>query len=296
MPSLRRALRSSACAALPVFLVVGACQRAPAPREYALIGQVISVDPPPFRGPGAPARHVTIRHQDIQGFMPGMTMPFAVKEARLLDGIAPGDLIEATLMVQDTTVWIARITKTGHRDLPPAGERPVSGLTIGDQVADLAFVDQDSRPMTLAWLDGHVSVVTFIYTRCPLPDFCPAIDRRFVAIQRAIQMTPGLSSTRLLSVSIDPAYDRPPVLKAHATTLGADPTIWRFATGSPTEIAAFGRQFGLDVQQTGEAAADVTHNLRTVVLDRDRRVVEMLTGSAWTASDLVTRLRTVAGA
>ena len=101
---------------------------------------------------------------------------------------------------------------------------------------------------------------------------------------------------RLLSVSIDPAFDRPAVLKAHARKLGADPAVWRFVTTPPAEIAAFGRQFGLDVRQTGSAPADIEHNLRTVVLDRNRRIVEMRTGSGWTAADLLATLRTVAGA
>jgi len=101
---------------------------------------------------------------------------------------------------------------------------------------------------------------------------------------------------RLLSVSIDPAFDRPVVLKAHAAKLGADPTVWRFVTASPTEIATFGRQFGLDVRQTGSAPADIEHNLRTVVLDRNRRVVETRTGTGWAAPDLIATLRAVAGA
>ncbi len=152
----------------------------------------------------------------------------------------------------------------------------------------------------MAWTDGHVAVVTFIYTRCPFPDFCPAIDRRFVELQEVDQRRFGssgsLADVRLLSVSIDPAFDRPAVLNAHAKKLGADPKVWRFVTAPPAEIAAFGRQFGLDVRQTGPAPADIEHNLRTVVLDRNRRIVETRTGSGWTAADLLATLRTVAGA
>jgi protein SCO1/2 len=101
---------------------------------------------------------------------------------------------------------------------------------------------------------------------------------------------------RLLSVTIDPAYDTPAVLKAHAAGRGADPAIWRFATTGAGQLPTFGRQFGLDVRQTGSAPADIAHNLRTIVLGRDRRIVEMLTGASWSATELAARLRTVAGA
>jgi protein SCO1/2 len=274
----------------PLILTVAmACRQAPPVREYTLVGQIVAID--------RDTNYVTVQHSDIKGFMPGMTMPFAVKDPSLLQGRVPGDLITATLRVQNTDAWISGITKTGSAPLPAASARPMPGLAPGDRVADQTFVDQDDTPLTMAWVDGHVAVVTFIYTRCPLPDFCPAIDRRFVELQETIKRAPGsLAGVRLLSVSIDPSFDRPAVLKAHAQKLGADPARWRFVTAAPAEIAIFGRQFGLDVRQTGNAPADIEHNLRTVVLDRNRRIVEVLTGTGWTAADLVARLRTVTGA
>ena len=115
-------------------------------------------------------------------------------------------------------------------------------------------------------------------------------------IEPPVGVRSGNALTPLLSVSIDPAFDRPAVLNAHAKKLGADPRLWRFVTAPHAELAAFGRQFGLDVRQTGSAPADIEHNLRTVVLDRNRRIVETRTGTGWTAADLLTTLRTVAGA
>jgi protein SCO1/2 len=276
---------------LAPLVLVGAmaCRQAPPVREYTLVGQIVAID-------GATS-YVTVRHGDIKGFMPGMTMPFAVKDPSLLEGRVPGDLITATLLVQNTDAWISRLTKTGSAPLPAPNTRPVLGLAPGDRVSDQTFVDQNDAPLTMGWVDGHVAVVTFIYTRCPLQDFCPAIDRRFLELQDAIKRASGsLAHVRLLSVSIDPSFDRPAVLAAHAQKLGADPAVWRFVTAPPDDIAVFGRQFGLDVRQTGAAPADIEHNLRTVVLDRDRRVVEVRTGTGWTAADLVERLRAVTGA
>ena len=295
MRSCRRQVRLAILLAPLLLPAAVGCRKAPPIREFAVVGQIVAID--------RSTNYVTLRHEDIKGFMPGMTMPFAVKDTALLEGRVPGDLVEATLQVQNTDAWISRLTKTGSAPLPAAAERPVPGLAPGDRVPDQAFIDQDGAALSMEWMEGHVSVVTFIYTRCPLPDFCPAIDRRFVELQAAIKSASGasgasgsLANVRLLSVSIDPGFDRPIVLKAHAAKLGADPMVWRFVTASPTEIATFGRQFGLDVRQTGSAPADIEHNLRTVVLDRTRRIVETRTGTGWAAADLIATLRAVAGA
>ena len=289
MRSSRRQARLAIQLVPLALLAAVACRKAPPVREFAVVGQIVAID--------RSTNYVTLRHEDIKGFMPGMTMPFAVKDPALLEGRVPGDLVAATLQVQNTDAWISRLTRTGSAPLPANAERPAPGLAPGDRVPDQAFVDQDDAPLTMAWTDGRVAVVTFIYTRCPLPDFCPAIDRRFVELQTSIRGAAGsLADVRLLSVSIDPGFDRPAVLNAHAKKLGADPRVWRFVTAPPAEIAAFGRQFGLDVRQTGPAPADIEHNLRTVVLDRNRRIVETRTGSGWTAADLLATLRTVAGA
>ncbi len=258
------------------------CRQAPATREYRLVGQIVAVD--------RATAYVTVRHDDIQGFMPAMTMPFAVKDPRLLDGRRPGDLIEATLHVRNTDAWIAQMTRTGSAPLPPPASTPAAGLAPGQRLADQAFVGDDGQPLTLAWLDGHVAVIAFTYTRCPLPDFCPAIDARL----RQLQDEVGPAGVRLLSVTLDPAFDTPGVLAAHARRLGARPDIWRFATTGEAELATFGRQFGLDVRRAGQGPADIEHNLRTVVVDRDRTVLEILTGAGWSVRALAGRLAAVA--
>ena len=281
---------------LVVLLLLGAfaCRKAPPIREFTVVGQIVAID--------RSTSYVTLRHEDIKGFMPAMTMPFAVKDPTLLEGRVPGDLVTATLNVQNTDAWITQITKTGASPLPVSAEGPV-GLAPGDGVANQRFVDQDDAPLSMDWVDGHVAVVTFIYTRCPLVDFCPTIDRRLREVQRVVLGSSSASGAsgslvgvRLLSVSIDPEFDRPAVLKAHAKRLGADPAVWRVVVPPADQLTAFGRQFGLDVRQSGPLPADIEHNLRTVILDRNRRIVEVLTGSAWTTDDLLAKLRAVARA
>jgi protein SCO1/2 len=277
--------------AVALAVLATSCTRVPPPREYTVVGQVVRID----RSTG----YVTLRHEDIAGFMPAMTMPFAVKPGTLLEGREPGDLVTATLYVDGAEAWVGALTKTGHAPLPPAEANAAAGLVIGDRLPDHTFTDQQNRPLTLAWLDGHVSAITFVYTRCPLPEFCPAIDSRFRTLQQAITRAAAgsaLSQVRLLSVTIDPAFDTPRVLAAHAAKLGARPDIWRFVTAPADEVARFGHLFGLDIRASATGAADIEHNLRTIILDRDRRVVEMLTGAQWTAGELVRKVRAAAGA
>jgi protein SCO1/2 len=280
-----------AVVALALAAAAIACTQKPKPREFEIVGQIVRID--------RNTHYATIRHDDIVGFMPAMTMPFAVKPSNLLEGREPGDLVRGTLLVDGAEAWIGALTKTGHAPLPPAETTAGLGLVVGDRLPDTTFVDHLNQPLGLDWLDAHTSVITFVYTRCPLPDFCPAIDSRFRALQDEIGKAPAgsaLASVRLLSITIDPAFDTPAVLAAHATRLNARPAIWRFATATPETIAAFGQRFGLDVRQTGAGAADIEHNLRTIILDRDRRIVEMLTGAQWSASDLVAKVRAAAGA
>jgi protein SCO1/2 len=273
---------------LVVAILMGAvgCRRAEPIHEYRVVGQILAVDRHSSR--------VTIRHQDIDGFMPGMTMPFPVRDVRLLDGRTAGETVDATLSVQGTDAWVSRLTVTGSA--PITESAPVLGLGPGDRIADAALVDQDGAPMRVADLRGHPSVVTFIYTRCPLPEYCPTIEARLRSVQQAIVAEPALAGTRILAVTLDPAHDTPPVLAMHARERHADPAVWRFASGTADAVDGFGRQFGLAVTRTSGEPSGIEHNLRTVILDPDLRIAAMLTGSDWPASDAIAALRTAAGA
>ena len=166
--------------------------------------------------------------------MPGMTMPFKVRDEALLEGMAPGDLVSAQLMVGANEAWLATLEKTGTAPLEgsPAVIPAASFLTPlqpGDVVSDATLTDQDGQPVSLPPRHS-TSVITFIYLRCPLPEFCPLMDRRFVELQAAIQSNPRFTGTRLLSVSFDPDQDTSAALTTHGRKVGADPGIWRFAT------------------------------------------------------------------
>lgn len=275
--------------ALPLVLLamVAACSRsAPEPRQYELQGQILAIRPE--------AREVTIRHGDIRGFMPGMTMPFMVNDAALLEGKQPGDLVTATLVVGETAAHLSTLTKTGSAPIEnPIEVTRTEGAILmpGDIVPDQLLVDQDGAPMPLSSLRGHRVALTFMYVRCPLPDFCPRMDQNFAAVQKTIKSTPDLADVRLVSVSFDPEYDTPAELRKHAQALGADPAVWKFVTATPEEMDKLTGRFGVHVERDDQKSINITHNLRTAVISPDGRVVKVHSGTDWTPAQLVADLK-----
>jgi len=271
--------------AVTLFVITSAmlcgCVRS---RHYDLRGQVLAVD----RG----RQEVTIKHEDIRGFMPGMTMPFKVSNPALLNGLEAGDLVEATLVVKDYTGYLTTLRRTGHDTPPPAAAPATVVLQPGEQVPDVRLIDETGTTRAIADWRGKVLVVTFIYTRCPFPDFCPRMDRQFKSVQAEVLANPQLSDhVALLSVTFDPTFDTPAVLAAHAKTLGADPRIWHFATGDREVIDGFASRLGVSVLREGTTAEGVTHNLRTAVIGPDGRLRTVFTGNDWTPAQLMDAVR-----
>jgi protein SCO1/2 len=221
-------------------------------------------------------------------------MPFTVKDAELLAGKQPGDLVTATLVVGDTNAHLSSLTRTGHAPLDAgAVPGPAAILVPGDLVPDAALVDQDGRPKPFSSFRGHRVALTFIYTRCPLPEFCPLMDRHFAAVQRTLQGDAGMRDVRLVSVTLDPEFDTPAVMKAHAARFKADPAIWSFLTGDPGEVAAFSHRLGIYTERDLGTGANLTHNLRTAVIDAEGRLVNVHSGNDWTPADLVADLKAI---
>jgi protein SCO1 len=261
--------------------MVCGCVRA---QHYDLRGQILAVD--------RDRQEVTIKHEDIRGLMPGMTMPFKVSDPAILNGLEAGDLVQGTLVVKDYTGYLTALKRTGHETPPPPPAPAVVTLQPGERVPDVKLVDETGSTRSLADWRGKILVVTFIYTRCPFPDFCPRMDRQFTNVQTDILADAGLRDrVRLLSVSFDPAFDTPPVLAAHAKQLGADPRIWHFATGDREAIEGFATRFGVSVMREGTSAEGVTHNLRTAVIGSDGTLETVLSGNDWTPAQLMDAVR-----
>ena len=271
--------------------LAAACSREPDARTYQLTGQILVVKPE--------TNEVLVKHEDIPGFMPAMTMPYVVNDPGLIKGRTAGDLITATLVVGSERAYLSTITKTGSAPLPEDARTTIpaaAGVTLlkpGDTVPDTALTDQNGARVSLKDFRGSAVAVSFIYTRCPLPQFCPLIDRRFTEVQTIAALDTGLAGKiKLLSISFDPAFDRPEVLRAHAKKVGADEQVWRFATADEAIVDRLAAQFGINVIR--EKDGTITHNLRTAVVDPSGRVTAILDNNEWTATDLATALRNAA--
>ncbi len=246
-------------------------------RAYPLVGVVRTVD----RESGS----VAIRHEAIPGFMPAMTMPFDLKADPILAELQVGDTISGTLRVEVDRSSLTDVVITALAEPTPADGPAVPRATIqpGDPVPDLTVTTQDGTPLRLADLRGRTIVLTFIYTRCPLPDFCPAIDRKFAELARRLATADGGDGVRLLSVSFDPEHDTPAVLAAHARLLGAKPPRWTFAVASHEALFPIAAALGLNYAPTGR---EIIHSLSTAVIGPDGRLVGLWTGSRWPTAEV----------
>jgi protein SCO1/2 len=268
-----------------IALAATACNQPPEPRRYEVRGQIIRVD--------LERQEVLVDHEDIEGLMPAMVMPYKVQDVDLLDGTKPGDLVTATLVVEEANAYFSTLTTTGHAPILTPAAAPVITdadlLKDGDVVPDYALVDQSGTARPIGSLQGHRVALTFVYTRCPLPDFCPLMDKHFAVLQQEIRQSPELADVRLVSVTLDPEFDTPAVLDAHATALGADGDLWHFVTGDRDDVLAFAKRFGV-IAEPGEPNT-LVHNLRTAVIDSQGRLVTAYSGNTWTPAELVADLK-----
>ena len=265
-----------------------ACGRSDTGRTYQLTGQMLVVKPD--------TNEVLVKHDDIPGFMPAMTMPYTVRDAALLKERVPGDLITATLVVAPEGAFLSAITKTGFAPVPEDARTTIPAaanvhlLQAGDRIPETKLIDQDGNPISLTDFKGSAVAVTFIYTRCPLAQFCPLIDRRFAEVQKLVAADPALAGkVRLVSISFDPQFDRAETLRAHARKLDADPAVWRFATAEQAIVDRLAAEFGVNVIR--EKDGTITHNLRTAIVTPTGRVDSIVDNNAWSADELVAALK-----
>lgn len=266
-----------------------ACSREPATREFRLQGQIQKIE--------ASGLQASIKHEEIHGFMQAMTMDYKVRDAKQYEGLQPGDLITATLVVESSDGYLKDVTKVGNAPLPGSAPTASSGFELlkpGEAVPNTSFVDQDGTKREFASYRGKTVVVTFIYTKCPLPTFCPLMDRHFATMQAKIKGEPSLKDVRLLSVSFDPINDTPAVLKKHAASLGADPERWTFVTGDRDEIDKFASRFGVTITREMNDMTNIAHNLRTAIVDAKGTLVKAYTGNEWSPEEVLADLATVA--
>jgi protein SCO1/2 len=273
------------------FLLAAICLAACSPGEraggqrYELKGKVVSVDL--AKGTAA------IEHEEIKGYMAAMTMDFPVRDPEALRAMEAGQSIQATLVVADDGYWLENPVLTKTMPGGPAPASPSAGAREpqpGDEIPDVRLVNQDGRPLSTHKLKGRALVVTFIYTRCPLPDQCPLLSANFARLNAALAADAGLKKrAHLLSVTLDPEYDRPEVLRAYGGAYaGGKFENWDFATGDPAEVRRLAESFGLVYQAEG---GQVTHSLRTAVVTPAGKVFKIYRGNEWKPEEILGDLR-----
>ena len=237
-------------------------------------------------------RTVVIRHEAITNYMPAMTMPFEVRHSNELAGIKPGDAVAFRMLVTEKEGWIDHVTRIGSGPVPetPSREtfrrvREVEPLNVGDPMPDYRFTNELGQAIHLTQFKGQALAFTFIYTRCPFPNFCIRMSGNFAEAQKKLETLPDAPSNwRLLSISFDPEHDTPEVLRNYGRSYKYDTNHWSFATGALIDIDAITEQFGLVFPREG---VGFNHNLRTVVLDARGRIQRILNGNEWKVDELV---------
>ena len=291
--------------ALPFFLSlvslgISSCQpkqrvRSPTEKHYDLKGKVVVVD--------KDKRQVTVAHEDIKDYMPGMTMPFSVREDWVYEIATPGNQLTATLVVDGTQSWLEDIVIT-EDSTPVSGAPPVEGAgpNVGDEVPDYGLINQDGKTIRLHDYRGKALLLTFIYTRCQDPNQCTLMSSNFAAIDQELQKQPELyGKTHLLSISFDPAYDTPKVLRSYGaayTGKYSDETFahWEFASGSTDEVKGIAKFFGLRYyHDTPSGTEQVIHSLRTAVIGPDGRIVKVYRGNEWKPEEMLKELQDASG-
>lgn len=261
---------------------------------YHLRGKVLSTD--------APHGIVVIDHEAIPGFMEAMTMPYQLKDPNIIGDLHRGDVITADVLVSKSgqqTVLLDHIVVVAQAkpDYKPAVTYHVP--TPGDAVPDFKLRNQDGRTIHLGQFKGQTLLITFIYTRCPLPNFCPLVTRNFAVINKTLSNDPKIyAKTHLLCVSFDPEHDTPAVLRAYgAQYIGTDAKSafahWDFAVPTKPELVEMAKFFNVGMSDSNDGT--ITHTLSTTVVGPDGKVAQFYPGNEWTPDQLVSDVKKLEG-
>jgi protein SCO1/2 len=276
---------------LNLIFAVTACQKEkPVPQQrYEVRGKVVAVDK---RG-----GTVTLAHERIQGYMGAMTMGFVLKDQWAFDVLKAGQSVRATLVVEGENAWLEGIVVTEEARpestslAPPEALRPPP---LGAEVPDFQLINQDGKRIHLHQYRGKALLLTFIYTRCPLPDYCPLLSRNFAKIFEQLRSDPSLAaSTHLLSISIDPEYDKPAVLRTYGLEYAGKSSPferWEFASGNPEQVREVTGFFGVNYWND---RGQIVHALMTALIGPDGKVRKLYRGNQWQPAEVLSDLRSL---
>ena len=232
---------------------------------------------------------LTVRHEEIPGYMPKMTMELNVRDTNEVLNLRVDEEITFRLVATEDTHWIENIRRVGRTEstnLPAAVEAHlVRELKPGDDFPEAELLDEHGRTIRFSEFRGQAVAFSLFFTRCPLPDFCPLMNKNFSRARSLLQTNnAGATNWTFLSVSFDSEFDSPAMLTGYATAYrGTDPSHWLFASASTATLRTLAPQIDFMFQQDG---GGFSHNLRTVVLDAQGRIQRVFNGNKWQASEL----------
>ena len=238
-------------------------------------------------------RKAVIRHEAIANYMPAMTMEFNVRDTNELAGVAAGDIITFRLTATEDDHWIDHIAKVSSatNNLSPGTTKratrvKAAELKPGDLLPDCELLGEDGRRVRFSDFRGKAIALTFFFTRCPLPDYCPRMGKNFAQAREAVLATANAPTNwQFLSISFDPEFDQPAVLASYANLYRAgNADRWVFAAAPTNVLAELAPR--LDLMVNREAGGSISHNLRTVVVDGAGRIRRQFDGNQWTAEEL----------
>jgi protein SCO1 len=273
------------CVAVALF----GCERSSKPNDNAQRYEVRGI----VRGFSPDRSSIEIEHEAIPNFMPSMTMPFVARDQKESVDLKTGDAISFRMTVTQKDFWIDHVKKIRREDVdiaepkhtPSASAERDARLKEGDEMPRFGLTDQNGERISLDTFRGQPFVLTFIFTRCPVPNFCPRMSSNFEELQTAIKAgSDTLAKTRLLSITLDPQFDTPQILNAYAASHQADAKVWTFATGQAREIDALTRAFSVYRQTEG---GTISHGLATALINRDGDIDKIWRGNAWTPAEVI---------
>lgn len=259
-------------------------------KRFPLKGKIVSVD--------RAKKQATIDHEEIPGYMEAMTMRFPIREDYILETMSKDAEIRAELVVDKGEYWLENIiltaAPTANQPAPPPANENFA--QIGQPAPDFKLTNQDGKTISLADFRGKALAITFIYARCPLPEYCIAMSENFSDVANELRNSEAKDKIRLLSISFDPANDTPEKLRQYGTGyLGknAEPdfTVWQLATGTDSEVRRIADFFGLRYELDENNKTQFNHSLRTIVITHDGKVQKIFSGSEWTTSELIRELQ-----
>ncbi|MGI4852570.1 MAG: SCO family protein [Janthinobacterium lividum] len=286
-------------ALLAACLVAQGCKRSTeelklGTETYSLKGTIVAVD--------GEHGEVTLQHDAVPGFMPAMTMPYKLVYGNSTSELHRGDVIRARLLVEKTPDGDYRnarldelaVLGQARPDFKPQSNYHVP--TPGDVVPDFHFINQDDKQVSIKDFRGKSLLITFIYTRCPLGDFCPKMSRNFAEIQTALRKDSALlDRSQLLSLSFDPGFDTPSILRAYGQsyTDGQGFGHWQFAAPAAKSLDTVERYFNLGATGSG---ASITHSLSTVLVGPDGKIAAWYPGNGWSPTEVTDKMKSLAAA